>query len=382
MQETEDPFIVHSSFIPFDDGGGVSSASGLPSLTFLRDEDGDVQMEQEPPSFSGEPLPYKTDHIRAYIPSRFDNPDDLQTHTGKEQCLGIALVHALFKELPIASTIAGTLDRPDIFFHSLSSSSCVNEAITKLNVPMSVVSEHPAGTPFTTVLSALSMASFGGPIGATVSFPQKKHTTIAISGHGDGTFSLVDPHQDPRMLVDPRGGFSRLSSFPPLGGYSAVHETHHDIVSLAEYVDNCYVNPRNSGSDQGVSAVFFVPAVATSKGKEEENDEKVPSPSVGMKNLVIETPVVVFQDEEIDEEGKRKRLQPAPGSPMRIESEESEEKRSRTPPVTTTAIPTATKPVAAVVKPKRKSTTTKPPTAKPLVAADSVDEKKTGNVPE
>jgi len=54
------------------------------------------------------------------------------------------------------------------------------------------------------------------------------------------------------------------------------------------------------------------------------SNAKSTSPGISLENLVLE-------DEDISSEGKRKRRQPALGSPMKIESEESDEKRSKSP---------------------------------------------------
>ena len=220
---------------------------------------------------------------------------------------------------------------------------------------------------FASPLTSFSMASFGGPVGATLRFMPSGKTVALVSNKGDGTITLLDPHPDPRLV---HGRDGRFASVVPLGGFPAAYTTGMNTVSIASYLSAYYA----TGSTQCDAHMYVPCAVAAAKddkGKDEarrETREQSP-PSKSLEEMTIDkscktAPVgaVVFEPEEVDE-GKRKRLQPAPGSPMRIESEESEEKKARAPPIVTTAIPSskpspAVAPAPAVVKPKRKSTTT------------------------
>lgn len=242
----------------------------------------------------------------------------------------------------------------------------------QLGVPLSLVSEIKDERTFHGGVAAFSMASFGGPVGATLRFlPREEVITLVSNQNG---ITLIDPRPNQLAQRNDRILASQGQFFmAPLGGYDALCEPGHTDLSVCEYLSE-YYSPHSTACETRI----YVPATPpVAKDKEELYQDKPTvvrekSPGVNIGNLTLSEdkeggPLagVSFQSEET-EGGKRKHVQPAPGSPMRIESEESEEKRTaRVVPTKTSSVSTTSTAVESDVKPKRKSTTISTPVAVP-----------------
>jgi hypothetical protein len=187
--------------------------------------------------------------------------------------------------------------------------------------------------PLSQVLGAFSMAACGGPVGVSLYFPAKK-TALVIIGSENNELTLIDPHDDPS---------AEAADSLQLGGRGAVFRYNIGFFDMQDYVQQHYQNVE-------FVADFFVPraeepaAVAVATVAKESSP-----PPPGIEKLTIQCEAA----EEPSEEGKRKRSQqpPAVGSPMRMESEESEEKRSKSPGAKVEAKPAAARKASVVSKP-------------------------------
>lgn len=227
-----------------------------------------------------------------------------------------------------------------------------------------MVMSSSKGESIAQVISAFSMAAWGGPVSVAVLFLNAALGNCALSlVANDKRLYLVDPH--PSNETDP---VSASFGIPRLGGNSATLIVAHDFVPIQEYISKTF------GSAPTFIAEFFTPGDGTRSASprhvdgpplgvdedqntasamqidDDDNDDgeedasvqktkvaiakklekplKESSPGIDLASLVIE--------DEFSSEGKRLRSNAAAvgkGSPrMRMESEESEEKRAKTPP--------------------------------------------------
>ena len=271
---------------------------------------------------------FEGDIVRTYQPVEYEDRLEPIPVGAEESAAASYALEALFRTSGEKDTIKSQRDALN---------KAISESGTRKSEPrLSNVSVHVDDN-VETIMGALSMAALGGPVGAVINL-KGANACLAVHSRGDGRFTLVDPHPDPRA-----------TGFPPLGGFSAVFEQDHTPWSIAEYITTHYPS-------LGIDAVIHVPALED----DEVNKLKVQEMVIEKRAppSVIPDGAVVFEEaEEGDGAKKRRHPQPTLGSPMRIESEESEEKRARTPPATTAAIPTTTPIADKVISEKPKSAT-------------------------